>query len=104
MYLLTALSRNRRAGDLVDRIQPVFQLDEQSFLSERSLWYRKRPGKRTKAAPVLIREAAPGLRMQPRRLPRLLRSEYGKAAIAAYVQGWLGDAEACYSKDLKIRG
>ena len=38
-------------------------------------------------------------RMQPHRL----RSEYGKAAIAAYVQGWLGDAEACYSKDLKIR-
>ena len=46
--LLTALSRNRRAGDLVDRIQPVFQLYEQSFLSEKSLWYRKRPEKRTK--------------------------------------------------------
>ena len=100
--LLTALSRNRRAGDLVDRIQPVFQLYEQSFLSERSLWYRKRPGKRTKAAPVLIREAAPDADAAAQ-AARLLRSEYGKAAIAAYVQGWLGDAEACYSKDLKIR-
>ena len=100
--LLTALSRNRRAGDLVDRIQPVFQLYEQSFLSERSLWYRKRPGKRTKAAPVLIREVAPDADAAAQ-AARLLRSEYGKAAIAAYVQGWLGDAEACYSKDLKIR-
>ena len=99
--LLTALSRNRRAGDLVDRIQPVFQLYEQSFLSERSLWYRKRPGKRTKAAPVLIREAAPDAEAAAQ-AARLLRSEYGKAAIAACVQGWLGDAEACYSKDLKI--
>ena len=60
--LLTALSRNRRAGDLVDRIQPVFQLYEQSFLSE-----------------------------------------YGRAAIAAYVQGWLGDADVRYSKDLNIK-
>ena len=100
--LLTALSRNRRAGNLVDRIQPVFQLYEQSFLSERSLWYRKRPGKRTKAAPVLVREAAPDADAAAQ-AARLLRSEYGKAAIAAYVQGWLGDAEACYSKDLKIR-
>ena len=46
--LLTALSRNRRAGDLVDRIQPVFQLYEQSFLSEKCLWYRKRPRKTDK--------------------------------------------------------
>lgn len=30
--LLTALSRNRRAGDLVDQIQPAFHLYEQSFL------------------------------------------------------------------------
>lgn len=37
--LLTALSRNRRASNLVDQIQPVFQLYEQSFLSEKSLWY-----------------------------------------------------------------
>ena len=57
--LLTALSRNRRANNLVDQIQPVFQLYEQSFLSEKSLWYRKRPGKRAKAAPVLIKETTP---------------------------------------------
>jgi len=52
-YLLMALSRNRRASDLVEQIQPVFQLYEQSYLSERSLWYRKRAGKRVKAANVI---------------------------------------------------
>ena len=51
---------------------------------------------------MLIREAAPDADATAQ-AARLLRSEYGKAAIAAYVQGWLGDAEACYSKDLKIR-
>ena len=99
--LLTALSRNRRAGDLVDRIQPVFQLYEQSFLSEKSLWYRKRPEKRTKAATVLIQENASDADAAAQ-AAQLLRSEYGRAAIAAYVQGWLGDADVCYSKDLNI--
>ena len=78
--LLTALSRNRRAGDLVDQIQPVFQLYEQSFLSEKSLWYRKRPGKRTKAAAVLIQETASDADAAAQ-AAQLLRSEYGRAAI-----------------------
>ena len=100
--LLTALSRNRRAGDLVDRIQPVFQLYEQSFLSEKSLWYRKRPEKRTRAATVLIQETASDADAAAQ-AAQLLRSEYGRAAIAAYVQGWLGDADVRYSKDLNIK-
>lgn len=87
--LLTALSRNRRAGDLVDQMQPAFQLYEQSFLSEKSLWFRKRPGKRTKAAPVLIQEPNPDANAIAQ-AGKLLRSEYGRAAIAAYVRGWLG--------------
>ena len=95
--LLTALSRNRRASNLVDQIQPVFQLYEQSFLSEKSLWYRKRPGKRTKAAPVIIQE--PTLDADAAaQAAQLLRSEYGRAAIAAYVQGWLGEDDVRYDR------
>lgn len=96
------MSRNQRMGDLVDRIQPVFQLYEQSFLSEKSLWYRKRPGKRAKAAPVIIQETSPD-EDAAAQAAQLLRSEYGRAAIAAYVQGWLGDADVRYSKDLDIK-
>ncbi|WP_297871140.1 Wadjet anti-phage system protein JetA family protein [uncultured Oscillibacter sp.] len=101
-YLLTALSRNRRASELVEQIQPAFQLYEQSFLSEKSVWYRKRPGKRTKAAPVLIQED----RIDPemaRQAQQLLRSEYGRSAIAAYVEQWLGAAGVCYSEDLDLK-
>lgn len=101
--LLTALSRNRRASELVDQIQPAFQLYEQSFLSEKSLWYRKRPGKRTKTAPVLIEDERPDAEAVAR-AERILHSEYGKAAVEAYVQGWLGDAESCLTKDLPIQG
>lgn len=100
--LLTALSRNRRASDLVDQIQPAFQLYEQSFLSERSLWHRKRPGKRSKTAPVLIQET-PLDTEAVAQAAQLLRPEYGRTAIAAYVQGWLGEEGVCYSKDLGLR-
>lgn len=101
--LLTALSRNRRASELVDQIQPIFQLYEQSFLSEKSLWYRKRPGKRSKAAPVFIEDIQPDAESTTR-AAQLLQSEYGRAAVEAYVQGWLGTAETCYSEDLPIQG
>lgn len=100
-YLLTALSRNRRTGELVEQIQPVFQLYEQFYLSEKSLWYRKRPGKRAKAAPVLIEETAP----DPEAVLQaqlLLNSEYGRSAVAAYIEQWLGGAEEAYSSDLDL--
>lgn len=100
--LLTALSRNRNASDLVDQIQPAFQIFEQSFLSERSLWYRKRPGKRNKVAPVLVQDPSPDAEAAAQ-AAQLLRSEYGRAAIAAYVQNWLGEEGICYSKDLKLQ-
>lgn len=79
-YLLKALSRNRRTSELVEEIQPVFQLCSQSFLSEKSLWYRKRPGKRTKAAPVFIQDTHPNPTAVAE-AEQLLQSEYGQDAV-----------------------
>lgn len=101
-YLLTALSRNRRSSQLVERIQPAFQLYEQSFLSEKSVWYRKRPGKRAKVAPVLIQEAEMDPEMA-RQAQLLLHSEYGRSEVAAYVERWLGEAGVCCSEDFGLR-
>ena len=101
-FLLQELSRNRRAADLVEQIQPAFQLYEQSFVSEKSLWYRKRPGKRTKATPVPIDDEgmSEDAVLQAR---KLLDSEYGRVAIAQYVENWLGEAGVCYSKDMELQ-
>ena len=100
-YLLTALGRNHRASELVEQIQPVFQFYEQSFLSEKSLWHRKRPGKRAKAAPVLIedQELDAGVEAQA---VELLRTEYNRSAVSRYVEQWLGERGICYSKDLGL--
>ena len=32
----------------------------------------------------------------------LLHSEYGRAAVAACVQGWLGDRDTCLSEDIPL--
>ena len=99
--VLTALSHSRRADGLTDRLRPVFQLYEQSYLSEKSLWYRKRPGKRSRAAAVLIEENETDA-ASAAQAAALLHSEYGRAAVAACVQGWLGDRDTCLSADIPL--
>lgn len=91
----------RRADGLTDRLRPVFQLYEQSYLSEKSLWYRKRPGKRSRAAAVLIEENETDA-ASAAQAAALLHSEYGRAAVAACVQGWLGDRDTCLSADIPL--
>ena len=99
--VLTALSHSRRADGLTDRLRPVFQLYEQSYLSEKSLWYRKHPGKRSRAAAVLIEENETDA-ASAAQAAALLHSEYGRAAVAACVQGWLGDRDTCLSADIPL--
>ena len=100
-YLLTLLGRNHRASELVEQIQPVFQFYEQSFLSEKSLWHRKRPGKRAKAAPVLIEDQKLDAGVEAQAV-ELLRTEYNRSAVSRYVEQWLGERGICYSKDLVL--
>lgn len=101
-YLLQELSRNHRASDLVEQIQPAFQVFEQSFLSEKSLWYRKRPGKRTRAETVPIEE--PSIDDEViNQAQKMLHSEYGRAEVEAYVENWLGQSDTCYSKDMQLK-
>ena len=52
---------------------------------------------------MLIQDTQPDTEAAAR-AAQLLRSEYGRAAVEAYVQGWLGDAETCGSGDLSLRG
>lgn len=98
-YLLTALSRNQRAGDVTEKMQTAFELPEQSFLSERSLWYRRRPEKRQPGDSVIIEEAEPGEEAKAE-LAALLQSEYSRSAVEAYMSRCFGAEKVCFSKDL----
>lgn len=100
-YLLRTLARDRRSSELVERIQPIFQLYEQSFLSEKSLWHRKQPRKRVKTAPVFIEQSKLDADATAR-AAELLCTEYGRIAIAAHIDQWLGEMGICYSKDMHL--
>lgn len=100
-YLMSVLSRNHTSSELVDQIQPIFQIYEQSFLSEKSLWYRKRQGKRTKTAPVIIEESSFDMDISTH-AAELLNTEYGRVAIAQYINQWLEETGVCYSKDMHL--
>jgi len=100
-YLLNALSQSRRAGDLLDVIQPAFQLFSQTYISERSLWYRKRQTKREKTDPVLIEEESISEAAKAE-ANRLLDVKYGKDAVAAYVRRLFIHGDEAYSQNLLI--
>lgn len=98
-YLLTRLSRNRKASRLTEAIQPAFQLYEQSFLSEKSLWIRKRPTRRRMTEPVAVEED--GVSQQAlAQAQELLSAPYSRAAQEQYMRRRFGQAEVLYAKDM----
>ncbi len=100
-YLLDALSKNRHSDDLIEQIQPIFQLYEQSFLSSKSLWYRKRSIQRVKTEPVILEEN--GITEKDiKEAEKLLHSEYARKNVLNYMEKKLGDSEVCYSKNLSL--
>ena len=100
-YLLSELSRNRNAAEIVEAIAPAFQLYRQSFLSGKSLWNRKQPVKREKTQPVTIEDE----RFSDETLAdakSLFNLKYSKAAVAEYIKTLLDNRDVCYSKDMDI--
>jgi len=101
-YLLTALSQNRDAELLLDKIQSMFHLYEQSFISEKSLWYRRHPVKREKTVPVTVAEESLSDDAKAE-VESIISLRYGKAAVAAYMRSLFSDADVRYSKDFSFR-
>ena len=100
-YLLTALAQNRNKEKILDTVTATFHLYEQSFLSERSLWFRKNPAKREKTTPVTIEEEQASAAAR-REVESLLSLQYSKAAVAAFMEKIFMETDICYSKDLDI--
>ena len=101
-YLLTALSRNRRASEIVEQMQDAFQLFEQSFLTEKSLWSSRKPRKRLLAEPLLIEEEHGQDENAVREVENLLHTRYGKHAVNDYMQQLFEKTPEVYSRDFNL--
>ena len=101
-YLLTALSRNRRAAELVEAIQPTFHLYEQGYLAPESLWVRRWGTRRVAVDPVKVEQAAPSEEMRAD-LMELTRNPYGKKQVRDYVKRLFEGRETLDSSDFALR-
>ena len=97
-YLLTAISVSKGSPEVIEKINSGFGLYEQSYLSERSLWYRKRQGERKKSEPVLIDDEPDDSNINVH-TEELLRTEYGRRAIAEYIGERLNKDGVCRAED-----
>ena len=100
-YLMSALSRNRRPGELVEKIQDAFQIYEQSYLSEKSLWTRKRGVRRKMSDPVSVKDTTVPEEVAEE-LRALTRSRYGKAAVRAYMERLLAGKEVLPAEEMEV--
>jgi hypothetical protein len=100
-FLLTALSRNRRSDHILEEIQSAFQLSEQSFLSEKSLWYRKNPTKREKTEPITVEEEHVSEETKAD-ADNLFSYRYSKAAVTAYMKRLFAEKDVLHSKDMNV--
>lgn len=100
-YLLTLLSRNRQSAELADKLQSAFQLYEQTFLSEKSMWIRKRPTRRGAAEPITVENDEISSEAKTE-AESLLVTPYGKTALNTYMRQKFGDEDILYSKDMAV--
>jgi len=102
-YLLTQLSQKSSSNKVVNEVQSAFQIYEQNFISERSLWHRKSPTIRKKSEPIIVEEEQLSEEMLTDAF-NLLSNKYNKAEVTKYMKSVFNEKNVCYSKDLNIIG
>jgi len=101
-YLLNTLASSRRSDLIIDELQSVFHLYEQSFLSEKSLWHRKHPAKYEKSETVSIENESVSDSVK-NEVDSLFSYQYSKSAVNAYMNKFFIDKNVCYSDDMDMK-
>lgn len=101
--ILQALAEEDKGSmKLTDRLSDVFGLYEQQFISEKSLWVRKRIEKRERTAPVTIEETPMLSEGALKQAKALLQTEYSRAIVFNHIEKLLGAKGVFYAKDLEL--
>ena len=101
-YLLARLSQEKNADALVEKIQPAFHLYQQGYLSEKSLWLRKRPTRKPLSETLAVEEESVSQEAQEKAM-QLLYAPYSQESVAEYVQDLFGERKVLYSKDMGVQ-
>ncbi|MCL1976051.1 MAG: DUF5716 family protein [Firmicutes bacterium] len=102
VYLLNKLTENPQDDELPERIQAVFHLYEQTFLSEKSLYVRRNAEKRSRQDPVLLNVDTVDLSDKITEYDYLVNSPYSKPNLLAFMNSFMQDREVAFSRDLNV--
>lgn len=99
-YLMSRISNCPKDNDLIELINDIFELKQQQYLSEKSLWHRKRIYKRVSAAPVIITDDE--IEISELEYKNIFRSNYSKASVKKYMENLFTNSEMISTADLEI--
>ena len=103
IYLLSALTDASNTIEMTDKIQPVFQIFEQVWISEGSLYSQHRAGRRERRDPVLISEEAVDLSKKAQdEFGSAVNSPYSKKKIRLFMEELMENADIACTGDMKI--
>lgn len=100
-YLMSRISNCPKDNDLIEQINDIFELKQQQYLSEKSLWHRKRIYKRVSAAPVIITDDDE-IKISESEYKNIFRSRYSKISVKKYMENLFSNSEMVSTTDLEI--
>ena len=103
IFLLQHMAKHPRDTDLLDQVQETFQLFEQQFISEKSLYTRKRGKDRLSNNRLLIENEPEDFTDQAKETyASILNNQYSKIRVQKFVSCLLGQSGVAYSKDISM--
>lgn len=100
-YLMSLISNYPNNDELIERINSIFEIKQQQYISVKSLWNRKRIQKRVCKAPVIIKEND-RTEISKSEYEDLFRSKYSKANVKKYMENLFSNSEKVSTLNFNI--
>lgn len=100
-YLMSRISNSPKDDELIEKINSVFEIKQQKYLSEKSLWHRKRIQRRICTEPVIIKDDD-RVEFSESEYENLFRNKYSKANVKKYMEDLFSSSETVSTADLEI--
>lgn len=100
-YLMSRISHSPKDDNLIEQINTVFELRKQQYISEKSLWHRKRIQRRVSAVPVIIKDDD-NIKISEVEYEKIFKSKYSKINVKKYMESLFSNSETVSTADLGI--
>lgn len=101
--ILKSISDNEKEDETLNMVNDSFELYEQSFVSDESLYVKKKAVKRTRNSELFMTEEQSDFEDKARTVAmQMFNNQYSKNKVNEYVEKLFGDEHEVTSNDIKI--